>query len=191
MTPMNHIALQTMDWRDRPSSRHAPRRTSPRIHSRPSPPLNPPSPALSLPGATSPRAHPATNHGPCGASETATIIESDNHRKTIAGTTITGIGRPLLISLQENQESGACANHMRNWEFVTSDVQTRVRTIVIFRQLVALKKASGGCVQGEKRPAHTPQSPDTVAKTGCVRTYVRSPVTSVAVPTRCGKISGF
>jgi len=56
-----------------------------------------------------------------------------------------------------------------------ADVRTRVRTIVIFRLLAALERASGGCVQGAKRPAHTPQSLDTVAKTGCVRTHVRSP----------------
>jgi len=56
-----------------------------------------------------------------------------------------------------------------------SDVRTRVRTIVIFRLLAALKRASGGCVQGARRPAHTPQSLDTVAKTACVRTHVRRP----------------
>jgi len=52
---------------------------------------------------------------------------------------------------------------------LTADVRTRVRTIVIFRLLDGLKRASGG---------YTPKSLDTVAKTGCVRTHVRSPVTA-------------
>jgi len=40
---------------------------------------------------------------------------------------------------------------------IASDVRTRVRTIVIFRLLAALKRASGGCV-------HTPPNPLTRAR---------------------------
>ena len=146
MTPMKHIALKIMDWRDRPSSRHAPRTaanhepchasetemiTEPKVaiktidwwdsscapaalrnpvacplsplpHTNPirvsglpalhSTPPRRPSSCLAPPP---PCAHPAANPAPCHASETGTIIESEIYRKTIAGTTITGIGRPL------------------------------------------------------------------------------------------------